>query len=243
VLFRPDVNFIEKESRQMMGKDNNFFDSSLARGVRRFKSNSHKQHIFGNEEIKFNRVKSFEGNARRVVQHYQETFGADCVHVYRLNSKVVSMLNVFHMPDGFSMALIHEVYKKKVYSGQADQQDLKDRFTNYVPIFMTAHFVERFIQSSVGSRKTIASLTYDLWRAIQTEMYAAVTGADEMYPKWNRTGEFAFATPEFLVLGKMPLDEDLVCQTVIRVDRLESAKVRLWELARQQPNAVLVKQA
>lgn len=226
-----------------MGKDNDFFDSSLARGVRRFKSNSHKQHIFGNEEIKFNRVKSFEGNARRVVQHYKETFGADCVHVYRLDSKVVSMLNVFHMPDGFSVALIHEVHKKKIYSGQADQQELKDRFSNYVPIFMTAHFVERFIQSSVGSGKTIASLTYEILRAIQSEMCPAVTGADELYPVWNRTGEFAFATPEFLVLGKMPLDEDLVCQTVIRVDRLESAKARLWELARQQPNAVLVKQA
>ena len=96
-----------------MGNDNNFFDRSLARGVRRFKSSSHKQHIFGSEELKFNQVKLFDGNARRVVQHYKENFGTYCAHVYRLNSKFVSTVNVFHMPDGFSVASIHEVHKKK----------------------------------------------------------------------------------------------------------------------------------
>lgn len=225
----------------MRSKSSEFFDISMARGVRRFTASNHKKEIFSDVDFKFSKEKSFEGNARRVVRHFQETFGEDCVHVYRLTSKVLSILNIFHMPEGFSIALAHEMSRKKVFSGQYDQDDIKDRFSNYIPILMTAHFVERFIQSSVGADKTIASVIYELWRATQAEMYPAVTGADDLYPVWRRVGDFAFATPEFLILGTVPADEELICQTVIRVDRLEAAKARLWELARQQINGFLIK--
>jgi hypothetical protein len=100
--------------------------------------------------------------------------------------------------------------------------------------------VERYLQSQSRGSPTIAGLMYLIWQATQDEMTAAYTMTRDIYPVWRRCGSCAFATPELLVLGTIPTDEDMVCQTVIRADRLEKRKLDLWRRARSVTTGLLI---
>ena len=81
---------------------------------------------------------------------------------------------------------------------------------------------------------------YQLWQASKPEMIPAYTGDRDIYPIWRKTGECSFATAELLVLGFIPQNDDLVCQTVIRSDRLEAQKMRLWQAARSSESGLFI---
>ncbi len=215
-----------------------FIDTSLARGLRRQTAAEHWRSIYEVADPTYKRANSWEGNTRRLIRHVKSVFGDDNIHVYEFTSKRMSLLNVIHSPGGFAVGIVNENEKKR---NQPDKKIKEQRdLDNYVPVVFKAHFVERFLQSRSATSSTLALLMYQLWQASKPEMIPAYTGDRDIYPIWRKTGEFAFATAELLVLGFIPQNDDLVCQTVIRSDRLEAQKMRLWQAANSSESGLFI---
>lgn len=215
-----------------------FIDTSLARGLRRQTAAEHWRSMYEVNDPTFKRANSWEGNTRRLIRHVKSVFGVDNIHVYEFTSKRMSRLNVIHSPSGFAFGFVNENEKKR---NQLDKKIKEQRdLDNYVPVVFNAHFVERFLQSRSATSSTLALLMYQLWQAAKPEMTPAYTGDRDIYPIWRKTGKFAFATVELLVLGFIPQNDDLVCQTVIRSDRLEAQKTRLWQAANSSGSGLFI---
>lgn len=213
-----------------------FIDTSLARGLRRQTSAEHWRSMYEVNDPTYKRANSWEGDTRQLIRHVKKLFGADNIHVYEFTSKRMSRLNVIHSPGGFAVGFVNEHEKTRNQPCNNKQRDLD----NYVPVVFNAHFVERFLQSRSATSSTLALLMYQLWQASKPEMTPAYTGDRGIYPIWRKTGEFAFATAELLVLGFIPQNDDLVCQTVIRSDRLEARKMRLWQAANSSRSGLFI---
>lgn len=175
------------------------------------------------------------------MRHYREVFGPSYVHTIEVSKRGLEFIAITLSEGGPAVVQRNKfrISRGALVELSEDQENLQ----SYVPIILTAHCIERFLQSSRSGLATVADVMHQLWKASQPHFILGFDGARDIYPVWSASGRFAFATKEYLVLGDIPEYQDMICKTVIRADRLEASKAYLWERARQTQSGLLIQQS
>jgi hypothetical protein len=103
-------------------------------------------------------------------------------------------------------------------------------YRQYFFVF-TNHFVERYIQLKLDKEEDfIVSIAKDLINEFHDMFYVDSSSSTSLEPEavWLKSGPFAFATKNLLILGSVPGQGDAIVKTVIHKTRLEEEKRALW---------------
>jgi hypothetical protein len=212
-------------------KSQYFVDESLAKGIRRTISRQHQKLMDGTVLPEENIQKSWNKCVEMFLAHYKKVAGLSNVKLLKKTNNRFEFLVVIDGQKQGVGVVCHLICKKKT-----SEETVQETLDNHVPISFTPHFHERYIQLPDDVASPLVSVMDRLRIAIRSEFFVAIDGNGDLYPFWRKTGNFAFADGKILIFGNVEVDKSLLCRTVIRADRLEESKEKLFRVAASAPN-------